>query len=362
MIGIIFIGDLYVCPYLHRYTEACEAQNVDYEVLFWNRCGEKLSIPSNYIAFNLQSEEEQRFITKSIDFLKYRIWLKKQIKKKKYDKLILLSTLSGIILIDLLKKYKQKYIFDIRDYSYEKFKLFYKLEKRIIDNSAYTAISSPGFKAFLPPYNYAIIHNMQSKETCFRGEFKMKSYGEPLNVVWNGTMRYFKHQSQIIQRLANDPRFNLYYHGSGPELEQYKSFVKENSIKNIFFTGRYDNTQKASLLATADLLNNSYWIDNTNEVLYAVSNRYYDGLIYRIPQLLEADTYKAKLCEDNGIGIGIDTSDDNFANRLYEWYFQIDANQFEKNCQKLLDKAIEDDIKVTGKLIEFLQKKGNEHE
>lgn len=356
MVGIIFVGDLYVCPYLHRYVGACDESNTSYEVLFWNRCGEKLELPKNYYYFDMPSKEDKSVFLKIFDFINYRKWLIKRISSRKYDRLIILSTLSGFFLADVLRKYKNRYIFDIRDYSYEHIKPFYMKEKKIIKNSAYTAISSPGFKNFLPEHDYYIIHNMQSSEATYKGSFSKKQYGEKLNIVWNGTMRYFKHQRNVIMRLANDPRFMMYYHGSGPELELYRKFAEEMKIENIAFTGRYNNDQKATLLSNADLLNNSYWIDNKNEVLYAISNRYYDGLIYRIPQLLEADTYKAKVCEDNGIGIGIDARDERFADRLYEWYFQIETGQFEKKCQSLLEKAVEDDIKVNCKLIEFLQK------
>lgn len=354
MVGIIFIGDLYVCPYLHRYVDACESLNLKYEVLFWNRCGEKLQVQDNYRYFDMHSEEEQPFYTKSVDFLKYRIWLTKQLRVKKYDKLIVLSTLSGIVIADVLRKYKGKYLFDIRDYSYERLKPFYLMEQSIVKNSAYTTISSPGFRNFLPPHDYYVIHNMQSSEANYRGGFSKKQYGETLNLVWNGTMRYFEHQKNVMERLANDFRFMMYFHGSGPELDQYQQFAQEKHISNVGFTGRYNNTQKIGLLENADILNNSYWIDNVNEVLYALSNRYYDGLIYRIPQLVEANTYKTGICEENGIGIGIDARAEDFADRLYEWYFKIDEARFEQNCESLLQNALQDDEKVSRRLVEFL--------
>lgn len=357
MIGIVFIGDLYVCPYLHRYSDACERENIPYEVLFWNRCNEKLQVPENYRHFDMQSDEEQSRIMKGFDFVKYRKWVKKQIKNRKYDKLILLSTLSGIILADVLKQNRGKYVFDIRDYSYEWFRPFFWIEKKIVKNSAYTAISSPGFINFLPDEQYSIIHNMQSSEAEHKDTFEKKKLGDCLNVVWNGTMRYFNHQKNVILRLANDHRFRLLFHGYGPELEQYQNFVKEHNINNVFFTGKYNNSQKSYLLAEADILNNSYWIENHNEVLYALSNRYYDGLIYKIPQLVEAKTYKTDLCEKNGIGIGIDACAVDFADCLYSWYFQIDVSSFEASCELLLGNALHDDVKNQQQLKLFLTKK-----
>lgn len=34
MVGIVFIGDLYVCPYPNIYTKQLEENDVKYEVLF----------------------------------------------------------------------------------------------------------------------------------------------------------------------------------------------------------------------------------------------------------------------------------------------------------------------------------------
>lgn len=355
MIGIIFIGDLYVCPYLRRYTDECEQNNIQYDVLFWNRSGDKIDKPKNFKYFDYKSDENLSFIKKLFDFLKFRRWVKKKIRKTKYEKLILLSTLSGVLLFDVLKKYKNKYVFDIRDYSYEYFKPFYNIEKNIIKNSFYTCISSLGFKNFLPELSYRIIHNMQMSEATIESTFKKKSYGDVLNVVWNGTMRYFEHQKNIILKLANDPRFVLYFHGSGPELNMYEEFVEKNNISNVYFTGKYSNEEKILLLRDADILNNSYWIEKVNEVLYAISNRFYDGIVFKIPQLVEKGTFKTSICEKNNIGIGLSTSDDDFASKLYEWYFSIDVKLFETNCKAILESVLADEKVTKQSLDDFLK-------
>lgn len=345
MIGIVFIGDLYVCPYLNMYTEQFLKENEPFEVIFWNRSNEKLNLPSNYIYCDNASKEEQWSVTKAIDFYSYRRWLIKILKTKKYEKLVVLSTLSGMIIADYLRKYKGKYLFDIRDYSYEAIDLFYRIEKRIIENSFATTISSPGFKKFLPSYNYTIAHNIQRSELekTFKG-FRKKTYGEVLNLVWNGTMRYFDHQKGIIKKLANDRRFNIVYHGAGPELEQYIQFCEEIHAQNVMFTGKYNNSDKARLLMEADIINNSYWTEKEQEVRFAISNRFYDGLIYGIPQLVEYGTYKTELCKREAIGIGIpDTDMDNFADILYEWYFSIDVEKFNLSCKKMLSAVRRDD-------------------
>ena len=97
----------------HLY-KAIGKNNVEYDVLFWNRSNEELCIPGNYRYCAVASEEEQWFATKLLDFAKFRFWLKKQLRARKYEKLIILSTLSGMILSDVLLRCKGKYFFDIR--------------------------------------------------------------------------------------------------------------------------------------------------------------------------------------------------------------------------------------------------------
>lgn len=344
MIGIVFIGDLYVCPYLNSYIKQLDAKNVQYDVLFWNRSNEKFCLPDNYIYCNIASLEEQWKVTKLLDFIRFRFWLTKRLRQRKYEKLIILSTLSGMIIPDVLLKYGGKYFFDIRDYSYESHRIFYAIEKRIIDRSFVTAISSPGFQNFLPEHGYVIAHNFQRDELLFQNNMLHKKIrGDTLNLVWNGTMRYFEHQKKIIDRLANDSRFAIYYHGAGPELEQYRAYCHSIDAENVFFTGKYDNADKVKLLKHADIINNSYWLEKEAEIRFAISNRFYDGLIYRIPQLVETGTYKTEICQKYGIGIGLDPSQDDFADLLYDWYFGIDEVRFNTECALMMRKVAADD-------------------
>lgn len=356
MIGLIFISELRYCPYLNLYTSILDQLNLPYEVLYWDREGMEDNYPVNYKAFNYKSKKNVSPLNKFGDFIKYRKWLLKQIKQNKYDKLILLSTLSGMIISDfLIDKYADKYILDIRDYSYENNKLFYSIEKKMIEKSNLTAISSEGFKEFLPPYNYEVVHNFSKSELEYRQYFAKKKKDQVLNFVFVGGLRYFEHQSKIIEKLGNDSRFNIVYHGSGIEEDRYHQFADENNITNIKFTGLYDNKDKHKLLENADILNNSYKSSKVMEVQYAISNKYYDGLIFGIPQLSEIDTYKAQKIESEGIGISLDVNDDNFSDKLFDYYHNIDSKQFNDNTIKELEKIIEQDDHYRKKIIRFLK-------
>ncbi len=352
MISLIFCGDLRFCPYVKRYTERLDLANCPYEVLFWNRSGAKLDLPSNYYWFDTPSEEAKSKFSKLFDFFKFRKWIKRHLKDHTCDGIVVLSTLPGVLLFDILKKYKAKYIFDIRDYSYEHISIFKKIEKKVISDSYFTSISSKGFQAFLPEYDYVIAHNFNRFEIVEGAKFEKQNY--PLKLVWNGTVRYFAHQKQYLDALKNDYRFELIYHGTGTDLEIYKKYCEDNGITNVAFTGAYDNSQKQPLLVGAALLNNSYGDEKQNEIQYALSNRYYDGLIYHIPQLIETGSFKANLVESNGVGIALDV-DASFADNLARYYDTIDKVSFDDACSKELNSVILEDDLYIQKIDDFIK-------
>lgn len=73
----------------------------------------------------------------------YFHFVKKVIKKQKYEKLIVLTTLTGMFLYHLLtRKYNQEFILDYRDASYEFLNLYKFILGKLVDNSTFTCISS----------------------------------------------------------------------------------------------------------------------------------------------------------------------------------------------------------------------------
>ena len=355
MIALVFCGDLKYCPYIKRYLERLDLKKVEYKVYFWNRGGFELNLPENYIFFDSYSKLKKNHLSKLIDFLKFRRWLLKKLKQENPKKIIALSTLSALILGRFLYTKTKSYIFDIRDYSYEHIKFVYKMEEKIIKNSFFTAISSKGFKNFLPVHKYIIAHNFNRSELQEKPEF-IPTDGK-INFVWNGAMRYFSFQTQYLKALKNDERFQIIYHGDGPEFEEFKVFCKNNNIHNVVFTGSYNNADKAKLLQNAHILNNAYGhlkesvYDNI--VKYAVSNRFYDGLNFHIPQVVEPTGYKREWVEKEKIGVSF-FPDDFFADKLYNYYKSIDAEKFNDSCNRVLKEVVDEDDEYVKKIDEFV--------
>lgn len=333
MIGIIFVGDLKYCPYLKKYEDILKKDSMEYEVLFWNRSNTRYDC-KRYIPYNRYSVLKKSKIRKLKDFMFFRRWLIRMLDKRRYEKLIILSTLSGMLIAEkLIREYSGKYLFDIRDYSYERILPFFLEEKRVIEAAALTVISSKGFCSFLPKNkDYVLLHNVSGYDEEVNRKFRSAN-GKMINVVWLGVVRYFQQQSELIRKLSQDGRFRLLFYGDGTELLKFKSYVRQNSLKNVYFYGSYDNADKAALLKKADIINNCYTVNM--ETKYAVSNKFYDGIFYHIPQIVEPGTFKAKLAEKYGVGIALDPKEPLFSERLYEYYCGIEEDRFNDSCNKL---------------------------
>ena len=351
MISIIFCGDIKYCPYLSRYTSRLDDAEAEYEVLFWNRGSFELDVKHNYKFYDSPSAEDLSKPQKLIAFLGFRKWLKKQLKNSKPDGIIFLSTLSGVLLWDVAKKHRGKYIFDIRDYSYENIGFFKKTEEQIINESYFTAISSKGFKAFLPENDYVIAHNFNRNDIV--QPFSFVKQQEPYQIVWNGTVRFFDYQKQYLDVFKNDSRFLMVYHGAGTDLEKYKKYCSDHGIMNVRFTGAYDNKDKMMLVREAAFLNNCYGGRDGDELKYAISNRFYDGIVYHIPQIVESGGYKEEETKRLGVGIGVVPSAD-LPDKMYQYYQTLNEKKFNKSCDDALTEIIAEDDKYIKQIDKFV--------
>lgn len=350
MIGIIFLLDLKYAPYLKNYTNVLESMNLEYEIITWNRLSndQKPNVYSFYAPLKLETKKSKKLRL----FLKYSNFINKRIKQQKYSKLIVLTTITGFLAYKSLRKYKNNFIFDIRDYTYEKNPLFKCFESKIIKMSKFTVISSPGFKEFLPKGNYIISHNFLSEE--INPSFSYQSF-DPHNkvrIVFLGAVRHFAFDKKMIDFFKNDERFELWFHGNGASFEKTKEYVSISKITNVFLTGEYDRKNKPLLYSGATIIN-GYYSENEYANLFALSNKFYDSLIYKIPFWGNPKCYCGRKAVENGFGLNVELSE-NSKEEIINFLINMDCESFNKNCCKELDKVIEENNIFAEQLKDFL--------
>ena len=333
-------------PYMHLYLSNLDLTNHDVHLLYWNRDGEEEKLPNydiTYHEFKQYQENEVPKIAKIGNFIKYRRKAKQLIAKEKFDLIVVLNTVPGFLLQDVLWKNPKKYILDYRDPSIENIGLFKFLIGIMVKNSLVTFISSDGFRKLLPNRkNIFTTHNLQLDSLQHRNVRKAHDRSvSPLRIRFWGMIRNESINKSFINRIANDKRFELHYHGrskiTGKNLEEY---CQLNGIHNVFFHGPYEPAERYDFAQNTDILHTIY--ENDMIMVHAMANRFYDGIAQYIPQVCTKGSFMGQKAAVNGVGIELDPDDPSFADKLYDYYLNIKWEEFHKNCDTTLNKVLEE--------------------
>lgn len=333
---IIGFAKLKIMPYMNFYINSIDAKVHDVHLLYWNRDlkEEDTSRYPNltFHEFKCYQEDEVDKWKKLRSFYLYRKYTLDVINSNEFDFVIVLHTLPGILLYDKLKsKFAGKYILDYRDSTYEGFYPFRKLVGGLIKRSRCTFTSSDAFRRYFPHKckdKVFTSHNILEDSLNHREYNKIKS--DKIRVAFWGQIRHESVNRLLIDRLGNDSRFELHYYGREQNIAlALKSYAKQSNYNNVYFHGEYMPEERYEFVKNTDIIHNIY--HDTN-MLLAMGNKYYDGLIFRIPQICMPYSYMGELCEKQGIGISLDPQNGNFADRLFVFYSSLDRVNFYDSC------------------------------
>lgn len=299
-IALILSSNLYAAPYVQYYTEILKELGVQYDIISWNRLGvDEVGV----LPFNLKSSESKGAFGKLRDYIRYQKFVKSKLLEGNYDKVVVFTIQMTMMLFPFLKaRYRNNYVFDIRDYSvalkYFRFRLV-----AAVKNAALVTISSNGFKQWLPKgREYVIRHNTQISRPVdmlvnIEGQTKRK-------IVTIGSLRDYEANRAMIESLADDPMFELDFVGTGPADHMLKKLVKNRGIKNVKFQGRYAKEDEPKFLKDAALI--SILIDDSINSMTCMANRFYLSLVHGIPMMVDSGTEQAAWVKKYDLGVVIE--------------------------------------------------------
>ena len=240
------------------------------------------------------------------------------------------------------KRFKEKFIYDYRDSTYENISVYKSLVKKLVRCSHTTFVSSKGFKKYLPESRkIKFTHNILAEDfEWLKAHKPEKNVSEKIRIGFWGFLREEAVNLKIIEKISQDARFELHYYGREQKTARYlKQYVADNGIKNVFFYGEYEPTEKYDFLKNTDIIHNIY---SGDKMLSATSNKFYDGVLFKRPQICMPGSYMGKCVNDEKIGITVDPCDNDFTDKIYDYYESIDKDAFSKNCDKLLAEIIKE--------------------
>ena len=167
-VALILASNTCYAPHMFHYIKILKENNIDFDIIIWNKDN---LIENECISYDKKIDNTKSRFFKIKDYVSYSKFVIAVLKSSKYDKIIVFTIFLALILYPFLKKkYKNLFIFDIRDYS-PILKMFKNIINPVIKISYATVISSPGFKNWLPKnQNYLISHNYQFYEELLNDE------------------------------------------------------------------------------------------------------------------------------------------------------------------------------------------------
>ena len=345
-VAIVSPNIIRITPYVSFYFDLLVENGHKVDVFFPERTHEHFD-KKDYYGF---SKWNSKFNV--INYFKYKKWIKRQISNK-YDFVICLSMQTGFLLYGTLLKrfFKNNYIIDIRDYSYEKYAIFRNVEKKVVENAKLCIVSSPEFCSFLPKHHYLIAHNISfdQKEHFL---FNKRTSGAII-ISYVGAISYYTQCKKMIDLVLNDDRFCLFFYGRGTESARVDQYINEIGCERIKSFGSFEPGDKKKIILSSDILFNVYGNEDIR-LRTALSNKLYDSLYYKKPILNSVGTFMSRISPNSSFEI--DFSDAYIMDKLYSWYFNIDEKSFNLHCDELLDSFQNENLKTKMAIIKSLSR------
>ena len=358
-LGILVFQNILYTPYLKLYTNILDnINNIHYEVIYYNRNSKLNELQDNQtipIQWYGKGTNAASKIEKLINFFIYKLSTTRLIKIKQYDFLIILGTVPAVLMSSyLVKKYKKRYIIDIRDYTQEHNKIFFHKESIVVNNSVLNVVSSRGFLNFLPESKYISCHNMDMHSAV---DYKYDNYdcripNEPIVISYIGGISYEKQCIQLINLVDKDDRFIFELYGNEMTSSDISNYVRAIGNPRITMKGAFLPSDKPDIYKKCDIVFNCYGNDS-ELVKWAISNKHYDAALYHRPLLVSPNTLMSEIEGTYAYPLDLDTEKN--LNNLFDWYMNFDRSAFIHHADTVIADSIRDNRFTEKSIIEAIK-------
>ncbi len=117
------------------------------------------------------------------------------------------------------------------------------------------------------------------------------------------------------------------------------AYAARIGAENVFFHGEYRPEERYGFARNTDIIHNVYMDKNT---MSAMGNKYYDGIIFGIPQICMKGSFMGERCTEAGVGLECRPADPDFTDRVYDYYHGIDISSFCPACDREVMRVTEE--------------------
>ena len=351
-ICIVTTRNIFNAPCLEKYQRLLKEP---YDILYWDRCGTEESCGAEtYYRYEGLLKPDASAVQKLVAYLGFLRYAKRILRKASYEALIVFPTQAAWLILPLLKRrYRRRYLLDIRDYAGEHGKTGC-LTRSAVRHAGLVTVTSPAYTAFLPDGNYPVSHNLQHIDPSLVAAYRARTRktDRPIVLSFIGSVRFIEQQQILIDRFKNDPRFHLKFIGIGSEL--LKEYCEKHDVQNVTLIGRFERSALPSFYLDTDMAINLYG-NRTPLLDYALSNKLYSAALMGMPILVSPDTYMETIVKQYGFGLAVDLADHACADRVYDYYRALSPETLYEGCDAFMASVAEDEARYAAALTSFLE-------
>ena len=348
--ALILPGSIWYAPYVRIYTKILDELNSDYSIISWNREGDDNPEGFQYDVPCAKGHGSAGWKA----YKGYISFIKKTIKIQGFDRIIVFGPqMTCMLSTYLLLHFRGRYMIDYRDLSIEQKPGFKQLFALMLKFSKANVISSPGFKRCLPERDYFLSHNFDVntvKNALDEKEDGSFETAKGIVVLTIGAIRDYSSNIEVVKALGNKKGITVGFVGKGGAAEQIAEYCKKEGIENVKFTGFYQKHEEAGYVKNATFMNIFYPRVITHDT--ALSNRFYNSLIYRKPMIVTKDTTQGDYAEKCNVGVAVETTE-GLSDKLNDFLKQ-DYTAYCKRCNALLSDFIHDYDDFYGAVKQFV--------
>ena len=349
-VAIILPSVHWNCPYADIYANLFDKNGVQYDMISFNR---KLDQEDTKYHFDYKLNNNSGHLKKFVALLKYCAFVKKVLKKEKYDRLVVFSSQIGIgLLVTLVKHYRGQYIFDYRDLSIEQHLAFpFRI---LLKNSFINVISSPGFLRVLPQkYNYEICHNFNVETAIneIKNDIVSGWKKGSKHILTIGGIRDFEANKEVIDAIKNRDNYSLSFVGRGECSAPLNEYCKKIGASNVSFVGFYKKDEEKGYILNSDFINIYYPRLLSHDT--ALSKRFYNSLIYKKPMITTDRTTQGDFASNYRVGVAIKDCGE-LIEQLESFIEDNSFVEYCERCNKLLEVFIKEQLSFESHVLDFI--------
>lgn len=278
--------------------------NYDVHVCTWDRANDRKNNTPGYSIYSSPNVGYGNKFTKALYLVKYANYFRQVIKK--YNPDVIFASHWDMLFIAVLFKGHRKLIYDNIDIPEFKVKFVEKIIVELERLSLYRTdvmLLASRFYKNLYKKKPVILENLPAvKDTSV---IDRVIENRTVKIGFVGSVRHFELLKNLILSVSSDSSLELHIYGDGIANEKLKEFCKTNEFENVHFHGAFKYNEISNIYSEIDILWAAYPYKSRN-VKYAISNKFYESIHYKIPCLFSTKTMLGEYVKDENIGVTVD--------------------------------------------------------